>query len=388
MPIAPSLRALLLGLTAFTALGLAACSSKVKLREPTELKDIESPRLKIDSAWTRSIGSGAEGRPSGLRPLLESDAIFVAEAGGDVFALDPVGGKELWRSRTKARVISGPSVVGDLVLVGTLDAEVIALKRSDGSPRWRGTASSEVLAPPAGDGDVVVVRSIDGRAFGLSATDGSRLWSFDRTEPNLTLRGLSAPLVEGNRVLLGMDNGRLAAIRLADGQPVWEQPISAPSGRTELERLTDIDAALVSSLDGVLVASYGGDVALIEPGDGESRWRRTIKSYAGLAVGEGNAYVSDADGVVWALDLATGAAVWKNESLLYRRLSPPAFFAGHAVVADFEGYVHFLDPKDGGLVARTRAGSDAILAPPAVGNDRLYLLNAKGRLAALTAKPR
>lgn len=386
MPNALPFRVALLGLAA--VVGLAACSSKAKVREPAKLTEIATPRLKLTADWTRSIGDGAQGRASGLRPLLEADALYAAEAGGDVYALDPASGKELWRSRTKSRVISGPSVVGDLVLVGTLDAEVIALKRADGSPRWRGRASSEVLAPPAGDGDVVVARSVDGRAYGLSARDGSRLWSFDRTEPNLTLRGLSAPLVDGNTVLLGMDNGRLAAIRLNDGQPVWEQPISAPSGRTELERLTDIDAALLPSDDGVLIASYGGDVTLIEPGSGESRWRRAIKSYAGLAIGAGNAYVSDADGVIWGLDLATGAAAWKNESLQYRRLSPPAFFAGHVVVADFEGYVHVLDPKDGALVGRTRAGSDPVLAPPVMSGDRLYLLSAKGRLTSLKAESR
>ncbi|MDP3856460.1 MAG: outer membrane protein assembly factor BamB [Stagnimonas sp.] len=388
MTIAQPLRALLLGLTVLSVAGVSACSSKVKLREPAKLKDIESPRLKLASAWTHSIGAGANGRPSGLRPLLEADALYAANVDGEVYALDPVSGKELWRAKTKARVISGPSVVGDLVLVGTLDAEVIALKRADGSPRWRGAASSEVLAPPAGDGEVVVVRSIDGRAYGLSVADGKRLWSFDRTEPNLTLRGLSAPLVDGNRVLLGMDNGRLVAVRLNDGQPIWEQPVSTPSGRTELERLTDIDAALVPTQDGVLVASYGGDVSLIEPGDGESRWRRAIKSHAGVAIGAGNAYVSDADGIVWGLDLASGAAAWKNDSLQYRRLSPPAFFAGHVVVADFEGYVHFLDPKDGSLVARTRAGSDPVLAPPVASEDRLYLQSVDGRLSALTAKPR
>ena len=92
--------------------------------------------------------------------------------------------------------------------------------------------------------------------------------------------------------------------------------------------------------------------------------------------------------MIWGLDLATGAAAWKNESLQYRRLSPPAFFAGHVVVADFDGYVHVLDPKDGALVARTRAGGDPVLAAPVVSGERLYLLNAEGRLTALKATPR
>lgn len=367
--------------------GLSACS-KDKVREPAELVSIDKPALRIAETWSSQIGDGADGRPSGLRPQRETDGLYVAESGGEVAALDPATGRPRWKIETKARLISGPTVVDELVLLGTLDAEIIALKRADGSPVWRARASSEVLAPPSGAGNVIVARSVDGRVFGLAAADGRRLWSFDRSEPSLTLRGLSAPLIEGSRVLLGMDSGRLAAVQLANGQPVWEQPISVPSGRTELERLTDIDAALVSIPEGVLVASYGGDVALIDPADGESRWRRSIKSDAGLAAGKGNVYVADADGVVWALDLATGAAAWKNESLQYRRLSPPAFFDGHVVIADYEGYVHFLDAADGHFVARERVGRDPILAPMAVDEQQLYVLNVEGKLAALTAKPR
>lgn len=364
----------------------AACSSKVKLREPTELVDIEKPALRLIDTWSRSVGKGADGRPTGLRPLMESDALFVAELGGSVMALDPANGRERWVSKLKARISAGPSVVDDLVLVGTLDGEVIALKRATGDLLWRTAVSSEVLAPPAGAGDVIVVRSVDGRAFGLSAADGKSLWSFDRTVPTLTLRGNSPPLIDGNRVLLGLDSGRLAAVQLRDGAPLWEQAISVPSGRTELERLADIDAQLVDTLDGVLVASYGGDVSLLDPVDGDSRWRRAIKSGTGVATGGSNVYVSDADGIVWALDAASGAAVWKSEALKYRRLSPPAFFKGYAVVADYKGYLHFFDPADGKIVGRTRVGSDPILAPMVATDSKLYVMNVEGRLTALSTR--
>lgn len=371
---------------ALLVLTAAACSSKAKVREPAELADLKNPALRLSEVWSSHIGKGADGRPSGLRPLLETDGLFVAERGGRVLALDPETGRERWRADTKARISSGPTLLGDLVLVGTLDAEVIALKRGDGSPVWRATVSSEVLAPPAGEGDVVVARSIDGRVFGLSTKDGSRLWNFDRSVPALTLRGVSPPLVDGNRVVIGMDSGRIAAVQLTDGTPLWEQAVSVPSGRTELERLADIDAPLVDSLDGILVASYGGDVALLNPVDGESRWRRAIKSGAGLAIGGSNVYVADADGILWALDAATGAAVWKSEALQYRRLSAPAYFKNHVVVADFEGYLHFFNPADGTLVGRTRAGREPVLAPMIATDNLLYVYNVEGRLSALAVR--
>lgn len=371
---------------ALLAVAAAACSSKAKVREPAKLVNIDVPKLSLTDAWSKAIGRGADGRPSGLRPVLEADALFVAERGGRVFALDPATGRESWRSDIDARIAAGPSVIGDLVVVGTLDAEVIALKRADGSLAWRVPVSSEVLAPPAGNARFVVARSVDGRVFGLSTADGKRVWSFDRTVPTLTLRGVSAPLVDGNRVLLGMDSGRLTAVQINDGAPLWEQPISVPSGRTELERLADIDAQLLDTLDGVLVASYGGDVTLVDPVDGESRWRRAIKSGTGMAVGGRTVYVSDDDGVVWALDVESGAAVWKSEALKYRRLSPPAFFKGYAVVADYEGYLHFFDPADGKLVARTRVGRAPILAPMIATDTTLYVMNVDGRLEALMTR--
>jgi len=368
------------------ALAAAGCSSKAKVREPAKLTDIADAKVRASDVWSQGIGKGADGRPTGLRPLLESDGLFVAESGGRVLALAPDSGRELWRKDLKARLSAGPSTLGDLVLLGTLDSEVIALKRATGEELWRASLSSEVLAPPAGAGNVVVARSIDGRTFGLSAADGKRLWSFDRTVPTLTLRGIAAPLVLGNRVLLGMDSGRLAAVQLADGAPLWEQAISVPSGRTELERLADIDAQLIETSDGVLASSYGGDVTLINPDDGESRWRRAIKTGTGLAVGGSNVYVADADGLLWALDAASGAAVWKTDVLQYRRLSTPVFFKGYVVVADYQGYLHFFDPADGKLVGRTRAGREPILAPMVATDQLLYVYNVEGRLEALTLK--
>ena len=375
-----------LAVIALLAVAAAACSDKAKVREPAKLKDIDKPTVRLDQRWSQSVGEGADGRPSGLKLALEDDALFVAERGGEVVALDPATGRERWKTKLKATIGSGPTVAGDLILIGTLEADVIALKRADGSTVWRAPVSSEVLAAPAASGDVVVARSVDGRVFGLSATDGHRLWTFDRTVPTLTLRGLSAPLIEGSRVLIGMDSGRLVAVQLKDGTPVWEHPVSVPSGRTELERLADIDAPLVETLGGVLVASYGGDVALVDGADGESRWRRAIKSGTGLSPGGPNVFVSDADGIVWALDAESGAAVWKNDALQYRRLSAPVFYKGMAVVADYEGYVHFLDAGDGHFVGRTRVGRKPILAPMVATDTTLYVMNVDGKLAALTTR--
>lgn len=363
------------------ALLVAACSGKSNVREPTPLQTIAAPALKPLRAWSAST-AGSGKIYTTLKLNLQPDALFSADAEGRVYALNPQSGQRIWRISTNSRVVSGPAVVDDLVIVGTLDAEVIALKRADGTPMWRAKVSSEVMASPAGEGRIIVVRTVDGFIHALSAETGERIWITDRSVPNLTLRGLSEPLIADGRVYVGMDNGRLLALNLDNGQPLWEQAVAVATGRTELDRLTDIDAAMLPGDRSVFAVSFGGELASLDAENGEVQWRRSIKSYSGLAQINNLIVVTDDSGVIWALDAQSGAAAWKQEGLLYRPLSAPAAFAGYVVIGDFEGYLHWLDPKDGSIIARSRAGSDPIRTAPVASENLLYVMNAGGRISA------
>lgn len=363
------------------ALLIGACSGKGKVREPAELTRIESPAVKAYTVWSRKVGHGKQ--YSRLQVSPQADALFVADQKGAVQALNPVDGRPIWRSRTNARLIAGPGIVDDLIVVGSLDGELIALDRADGSERWRRTLSSEILAVPTGIGPVVVARSVDGRVYGLNSSDGEVRWSFERSVPSLTLRGLSAPLIHGGRVFIGMDNGRMASLDPANGQLIWEQLIAAPSGRSELERLADIDAALVPNGTELYVASAGGEIASVDGETGQVLWRHSASSHSGLVVVEDRVIVSDTRGHVWALDARTGASIWRQQALEYRRLSAPEVLGPHVVVGDFEGYLHWLDPQSGDIVGRSRAGDAPLQGPPSTLEDRLIVLNRDGRVAAV-----
>jgi outer membrane protein assembly factor BamB len=365
------------------ALLLAACSKDGRVRKPTPLQDIVSPQVKLRTAWTAQVGRGSDRYHSALAPAVAVDAVFAADVRGRVHAYEPATGARIWQAETGARVISGPHVSGNAVFVGTMDGEVIALKRADGTPYWRAQISSEALAPPVSDGTLVIARGGDGMVHALSAVSGSRSWVFDRSVPNLTLRGLGQPLIEGPLTFIGMDNGRVVALRMLDGQPVWEQLITAPTGRNELERLNDVDGQLLLDGGDLFVASFGGEVVRISGSSGQVLWRRALKSYTGMVRAGNFVVISDEAGVVWGLDAETGAAAWRNEDLKYRRLSPVQVFDGHVVVGDLEGYLHWLDVRDGRLVARNRVGSKPIRALPAAGDGLLYVLNQTGRLAAI-----
>jgi len=329
------------------------------------------------------VGSGAGKLFLKLRPAVDGERVYAATRGGRVRAFDARTGESIWDTETDSPLSGGPGVGDGLVLLGTSDGEVLALGEKDGEIKWRARVSSEVLSSPAAQGGIAVARTIDGKLFGLSTDDGTRLWVYDRTTPVLTLRGTSSPALAGGAAIAGFDNGQVVAIALSNGQPLWETRVAVPRGRTELERMVDIDADPVIVGNSVYAVTYQGQVAAMELLSGKVIWRRDMSSYAGLGVGAENVYVTDESSNVWALKRSNSASMWRQAKLEARRVSPPAVFGQFVVVGDFEGYLHWLRKDDGQFVARVKVDSDGIIAAPVATPFALYVYGSGGDLTAL-----
>lgn len=366
------------------AASLLACGAdEIKPAEPTELVKIAAPAFKPREVWSTDTGAGGGAEPRGFRIAHAGDVLYTADHEGRVSAIAAKDGRKLWRQSLKLNVGGGPGVAGGKLAVGTLDGEVVALERADGKLAWRAPVAGEVLSPPAGTEDVLIAHSLSGRVYGFGARSGQRLWSFDRNVPTLTLRGNAGPVVADGRVLAGLDSGKLIAADVQSGQVLWETVVSLPAGRSELERLVDIDTEPALTADTAYVASYGSNLGAVDLATGDLRWRQPIASSAGLATDGQRVYVCDVDGRVLALDAATGATVWKQEGLMYRAPSRPAVHGAYVAIGDLDGYVHWLSPRDGKIVARAHPLSAAIITPPLVLGGRLFVLDADGQLAAL-----
>lgn len=354
-----------------------------EVEPPAELQDLDpQQRIQPREVWSRDVGAGTGQRHLGLRPWVEAGRVYVADSKGKVQVLEAGDGQAIWSLDVDAPLSGGPGVGAGLVLLGTSDAELIALDEETGAERWRSRVSSEILAAPAAAAGVVVVHTIDGKLIGLDAADGKERWRYEREVPVLSLRGSAAPVISGNLVYCGLAGGKLLALDLDSGLPVWEASISVPSGRSELERMVDIDGDPLLYDSSIYVATYQGEVAAIGEASGTLLWRRKLSSYNGMAADWRQVYVSDDQGHVWALDTATGSARWRQEALYNRRLSAPAVLGDYVVVGDFEGYLHWLSTDDGSIVGRTRVGSDPIGAAPRAANDMLYVLGDGGDLSA------
>jgi len=352
-------------------------------KPPAKLEKIANETT-LKKLWSTRAGSGDNRQFVKLVPAVEGPYVVVADRKGRVTALSAESGKELWETKTGKPLSAGPGVGEELVLVGTSEAEIIALSLLDGSVVWETRVTSEVLAVPQVDLGVVVVQTVDGDVAGLSAADGHQLWIYDRSVPTLTLRGTSTPAVDHGIVLAGFANGKLAAISVDKGFVAWETSVGIPKGRSELDRMVDIDADPIIVGTAVYVASYQGRVAVIDIQNGNLGWTRDMSSFAGLGVDFAQVYVTDQDSNVWALTRDSGDVVWKQDKLFNRALTAPEPYNNYVAVGDFEGYLHLLSRYDGHIAARVRVDSDGISARPVAVGDVLYVYGNGGTIAAYT----
>lgn len=350
--------------------------------EPSPLVELDNP-LRPQTLWTRQVGVGTDGQRLGLSPYLADGTLFVADARGRVDALGAEDGRPRWSVDLDMPLTGGPGAGEGLVLLGGGEADVVALSAEDGSLRWTAGVSSQVLSVPAVTAGAVIVQTIDGKVVGLEVTNGNQRWRYEREVPALTLHGTASPVVSGGAVYVGMSGGRLVALRADNGSVLWDASVTAPSGRSELQRLADIDGDPVVLGGGVFAATYQGEVAALEQSSGRAAWRQTLSVHSSLSADRQGIYASDSDGVLWGLDIRSGTVRWRQEALKYRQLSDVVVVDGLVVVGDFEGYLHWLDSEDGEMVARTRVGSAPITGGLLVADGILYVQGDAGDVAAI-----
>jgi len=382
----------------FIAVFISGCGSLIGKKEeivdpPAVLVDFQ-PSLAVTRLWERNTGSGTNKHYLNLAPVVAEDKVIIADTNKKVLAINSDNGRNIWTYQLVSSgqgfwskgdnvyITSGPGYGQDTVLIGTNKGDVIALDAGTGKEIWKVKVSSEVLAAPQIADDVVIVRSLDGKIHALEARNGRRLWLHEKSVPALTLRGNSAPVIDDGIVICGFDSGRLSALDMASSRLIWDISIATPSGRSELERMVDINADPVV-VDGIVyVATFQGQLAALTLTTGRMLWNRTLSSYSGFSVDESNVYITDDKSTIWAIDRFNGSPVWKQEGLANREVTAPTSIGNHIIAGDFEGYIHWMNKVTGAFSARAKISDKRIIAAPVASANVVYTYATDGKLAA------
>lgn len=336
----------------------------------------------VTKIWSKNIGAGTDGQYLKLSPAIAGERVFITDSNGKLRALSADSGKPVWDNDTKLPITGGMGAGQTLVLAGTREGEVVAFDPESGDELWRSQVSSEILATPRQAGNIVIVRTNDGKIFAIDASEGRRLWTYERTVPALTLRGNGVPVIANDTVIAGFDGGRITALERQTGGLVWEATVAEASGRSELERMVDIDIAPIIIEKMIYTAAFQGRVAALDLDNGEQIWNREISSFAGVGADAQRVYVTDDESHIWALDRFTGVSVWKQEDLRARAATAPVVIGDMVIVGDFEGYLHWMDKLSGEFVARTRLSKSQIIVPPIIYDEMLYAYSSDGTIGA------
>jgi outer membrane protein assembly factor BamB len=385
---------------------LSACSTvtnvfksdKEKAEAPTRLVEITSP-IAVNKLWSVSIGEGEAELGVRQKPVVDGDLVFAADSANQLVAVDKATGKirwkvnpnkeaetsgwKFWKKSTQPFALTGgPSVYSGLVAIGGRNGEVFAFNAVDGSLLWKTMVSSSVISAPLVTFDTVIVRSNDGKVFGLDLSTGEKRWQFDRGLPTLSVRGNSSPVLGPGLILLGYEDGTLIALRQEDGTRVWEQLVAKPDGRTEIDRMADIDGEIQVGDREVFASSYRNSTMAISLNNGQPIWAREVGGSAGVAMLSDRIIVVDRQSNVVALDRNGGSDLWKQQGLVRRGLTTAVVQGAYLVLADKEGYVHWLDSNTGDIKGRMSAGK-SVRGSPVVSDDGIvFVQSTDGKLTA------
>lgn len=378
-----------LALLLVCAVALGGCSTvkgwfggkRGETLKPAELTEF-APSAKAQKLWSARAGKGEGLLGARQGPAVADGHVYAAAVEGGVRAFDLQTGAALWQHESELPLSGGPGVGDGLVAVGSLEGDVLALDAATGAQKWTAKVGSEVVAAPTIGQGLVLVRSNDGRVTAFDAASGERRWFWERETPTLSVRGNGSPLLGPGLAFVGNDDGTLSALALADGRLLWEQTVAAAEGRSELDRMADIDGTPV--LDGTVLfaTSYKKQTMAIDGPSGRPLWAHDAGGPGHAAVSANRVVVTDPDGTVWGLDKASGAALWQQAALARRNVTAPTLQGDYAVVGDYEGYLHWLKLDDGAFAARVDAAGDAIRAAPVVADGILVVQSTGGELSA------
>jgi outer membrane protein assembly factor BamB len=298
-------------------------------------------------------------------PAVIDGRVFVGSSDRNVYVLNAVTGKKIWKYPTKGVVESSPAVVGDTVFVGSDDHRVYAL--SIAPPRgqeWNFTTEGPVRSSPAIANGTVFFGSLDGYVYALlDDPDGNGTidpdevkWKFWTASPVY-----SSPVVSGGRVFIGASDGRVYALNVT-GRYEWHFPTG-----------DSVESSPAVAYGMVFVGSDSGKVYALNETTGDKIWSNStggaVKSSP--AVADGRVFTGSMNGSVYALNATTGNILWNfpTEGFVY---SSPAVADGKVFVGSGDNRIYVLNATTGFQIWNYTTG-DSIYSSPAVAKDMVFI---------------
>ncbi|GKT11724.1 MAG: outer membrane protein assembly factor BamB [Thiomicrorhabdus sp.] len=374
---------------------LTACSTPKVMKEPTVLAPLDS-HYALDKRWQVKMETMPNLDSEGLFFSEDADNLYVAGATGHIVALKKLAttrwqDQVVWESKFSSPIVSGPAKHGDQLIIGSAKGQLMSLAANSGQLEWQVQLSSEVMSHATIAEGKVFTRTVDGKLYAVDVATGEIIWVVEHQMPNLSLRGAPAVLYNEGNLFVGWESGVIQALSAQSGALLWEARIAVPKGRTDLERMIDVQASLVIQHDRLFALGFHGKLVAIDPQNGNFYFVKEVSGYSDFVIDGSTIYVVDDTDVLHAFDLVNGANLWKQEALKNRLVGDLNFYKDELLVSDSWGYLHWIDKLQGIETARVKHSNDygdgnRILRVK-VDNENVTLLDGEGTITRYEVKP-
>lgn len=360
---------------------LAGCSTnKIKVEEvkPNPLPKLVQAKTLVP-VFSQSVSSTSKADPLRLRLDADNGVIFAVDPNGEVTAYQ--GKQRLWQKKvSKLGLSSGIEAAEGVVVVGNKKGQLFALDQATGEQKWTAQLSGAILSSSLIQSGRVITISNDDTVYAHDLATGQQVWTYNLPNVQFSLRGVATPVALDSRtVLIASSNAYIYALDIISGVPRMQRRVAVSDGRSDIQRLNDLDGDPVVAGQFLVTTSYQGQVTVMDLASQQVVWSEDASSIQRPEVFNNTVYVAQADGKITAYSLTTGEQLWQNDSLLNRQLSNPVILGQDLVVGDLDGVLHLIDPATGQLIGRSKTSGE--VRTLRVIDNQLYVATRKGALS-------
>ncbi|WP_180164412.1 outer membrane protein assembly factor BamB [Acinetobacter sp. YH12049] len=361
-------------------LALAGCANKGKVEKvkPNSLPKLEQAKT-LAPVFSNSVASTEEADPLRLRMDADNGVVFSVNPNGEVQAYK--GKERLWQKKiSKQGLTAGVEAADGIVVVGNAKGQLFALDQATGEQKWTAQLTGALLSPSLIQAGRVISVTNDGTVYANDVATGQQTWTYNLPNVQFSLRGMAAPVsLDARHVLIASSNAYIYVIDALSGIPKMQRRVAVSDGRSDVQRLIDIDGEPTVAGQFLITTSYQGQVTALDLASQQVIWSNDASSIQRPEVAGNGVFVTQTDGKIVAYEITTGQTLWENDQLLNRNLSNPVMLGQDLVVGDLDGVLHLINPATGELVGRSKTSGE--VRSLRVIDNQLYVSTRKGALS-------
>ena len=364
----------------------------------------------LSIAWREGIGQGSNNAMHVTAPpVAAAGRVYTMDAEAEVSAHDARTGAQVWRvnlrptdNRRDREGFGGGLAFADGKLYVTSGYRfVAAVDAATGRLLWR-TRTDEPIhaAPTVADGRVMAV-AIDNSLLTFEAANGAPGWTYQALSEPARMLAASSPAVSGDTVVASFGSGELVALRVANGNDLWDDALSRAIPTSSLSEIRDIPGRPVIYRGDVYAVSHSGVFAATDLRTGQARWTLPVVGITSPLPAGDVVYTVSKTGQVICVSRETGQIYWMadlNKGYVAKRSggffgiggskvlkpiwSSPLLSNNRLLMVGSSGQLVALNAKTGAVEKRVELGAPALIGPVAAG-DAVYVLTDNAELIAL-----